>query len=284
MTEFGGNMEVAVRKTRVWTGFDATIYDASSGFLQTATPTTYGLVMHIGAPVTATCRCGRRVHRRLQVPGEFAIFAAGHPGGWAHDGPTTLLVVNVTRSLMSSAAQAMNFEADADSIPPLFHLKDPRVEHIGWALKAELETNEPVGHLYADSLGVALAAHLLRHYAGAEPRGELGGFPKQRLQRVLDYIRDHPSGDLRLVELAAIADVSPSHLKVLFKEVAGIPVHQYVIRSRVEYATKLLRSGDLALTAVASQAGFADQSHMSRCMRRVSGASPQALRRTASSS
>jgi AraC family transcriptional regulator len=287
VTEFGGNMEFAVRKTsrdRAWTGFDATIYDTSSGFSETAAFANHGFIMHVGAPTTATCRCGRRVHRRLQVPGEFAIVAAGHPGAWAHDGPTTLLIVNVTLSLIRRAAQAMNLEPDAASIQPLFHLKDPRVEHIGWALKAELETNEPVGALYADSLGLALAAHLLRRYAQAVPRGLGDGSSTRRFQRVLDYIQDHPAGDLRLVELAGIADVSPSHLKVLFKQSAGMPVHQYVIRSRVEYATKLLRRGSLPLTAVASQAGFADQSHMSRCMRRVTGVSPRALRRAQSSS
>ena len=287
MTEFGGNMEFAVRKTSrdlFWTGFDATIYDTSGGFSETPAFTNHGLIMHIGAPITATCRCGGRVQRRLQVPGEFAIIAAGYPGTWVHDGPTALLVVNVTRSLIRSAAQAMNFEGDAALIQPLFHLKDPRVEHIVWALKAELETNEPIGHLYADSLGLALAAHLLRRYTQAVPLGLGGRFSNERLQRVLDYIRDHLAGDLRLVELAGVADVSPSHLKVLFKQLAGMPVHQYVIRSRVEYATKLLRRGNLPLAAVASLAGFADQSHMARSMRRATGISPQALRRAVSSS
>jgi AraC family transcriptional regulator len=284
MTEFGGNVNFAVRKTRFWTGFDATIYDTSGGFSQTAAFTNYGLIMHIGAPVRATCRCGCGVHRRLRVPGEFAIVAAGQPGAWVHEGPTALLIVNVTPSLISSAARAMNFESEAELIEPRFHLKDPRVEHIGWALKAELETSEPVGRLYADSLGLALAAHLLRRYAQAVPASRAMGFPKHPVQRVLDYIRDHVAGDLRLVELAAIADVSPSHLKVLFKESAGMPVHQYVIASRVAYATELLRRGNLTLTAVASQAGFADQSHMARCMRRVADVSPQTLRRTRSAS
>ncbi|MBD5655742.1 MAG: helix-turn-helix transcriptional regulator [Candidatus Eremiobacteraeota bacterium] len=271
-------MEFAVRKTRSWTGFDATIYDTSGGLSEITAFANHGLIMHIGTPITVTCRCGRSVHRRLQLPGDFAIIAAGHPGAWAHDGPTALLIVNVTRSLIRSAAQAMNFEADVTLVQPLVHLKDPHVEHIGWALMAELETNEPVRDLYADSLGLALAAHLLRRYTQAVPR-LVGGLSEHRLQRVLDYIPDHLAGDLSLIELAEIAEVSPSYLKVLFKQLAGMPVHQYVMRSRVEYAAGLLRSGHLTLTAVALEAGFADQSHMSRCMRRVAGVSPQTLRR-----
>jgi AraC family transcriptional regulator len=270
-----------MQKTRYWNGFDATIYE-TSGVFSTAAFANHGLVMHVGAPVMATCRCAQRSHERLHVPGEFAIMPGGQAGAWVHDGPTALLVVNVTRSLVLTAAQGMNVEPDVASIEPLFHQRDPRVEHIGWALKAELETNEPVARLYAESLGLALAAHLLRRYARAGSRVNVD-LSERRLQRVFDYIPDHLSGTLRLAELAQIADLSTSHLNVLFKQVAGMPVHQYVIRSRVEYATELLRRGNLTLTAVASQAGFADQSHMSRCMRRVAGVSPQALQRAASS-
>ena len=71
-------------------------------------------------------------------------------------------------------------------------------------------------------------------------------------------------------ELAAIAGVSPSHFKTLFKQSVGMPVHQYVIRRRVEYAVEL-------------QAGFANQSHLARCMRATLGVTPGTLRRTLSS-
>jgi AraC family transcriptional regulator len=72
--------------------------------------------------------------------------------------------------------------------------------------------------------------------------------------------------------------VSPSHFKALFKQAVGLPVHQYVIRSRVDFAIDLLRDGKLPLSDVALQAGFANQSHMARCMRRVAGVTPGAVR------
>ncbi|MBC5800339.1 MAG: helix-turn-helix transcriptional regulator [Candidatus Eremiobacteraeota bacterium] len=53
--------------------------------------------------------------------------------------------------------------------------------------------------------------------------------------------------------------MSPSHFKALFKQFAGMPVHQYVIRCRVQYAIDLLSRGCLPLSDVASRAGFADQ-------------------------
>jgi AraC family transcriptional regulator len=118
----------------------------------------------------------------------------------------------------------------------------------------------------------------LRRYAPAVSRRAAGGLSKPRLQRVTDYIRGHLTQDLALAELAEIANVSPSHFKALFKQAVGLPVHQYVIRSRVDFAIDLLRDGKLPLSDVALQAGFANQSHMARCMRRVAGVTPGAVR------
>ena len=160
---------------------------------------------------------------------------------------------------------------------PQLALRDPHLEHILWALKAELE-GEPGERLDADSLGLALAARVLRRYACAVPRRIAGGLPKRRLELVKNYIREHIAQDLTLAELAAVAHVSPSHFKLLFKRSVGVPVHQYVIHCRVQYATELVVRGMLPLSDVALAAGFANQSHMARCMRRIIGLTPGALR------
>jgi AraC family transcriptional regulator len=73
--------------------------------------------------------------------------------------------------------------------------------------------------------------------------------------------------------------MSASHFKTLFKEAVGMPVHQYVIRTRVEYAVEILQGGDdSTLADVALRAGFANQSHLARCMRRFIGLTPSELR------
>jgi len=80
-----------------------------------------------------------------------------------------------------------------------------------------------------------------------------------------------------------VAGVSPSHFKTLFKRSVGMPVHQYVIRTRVDYATELLQRGEGPLADIALQAGFANQSHLARCMRRIAGVTPGQLRAALSS-
>jgi AraC family transcriptional regulator len=58
----------------------------------------------------------------------------------------------------------------------------------------------------------------------------------------------------------------------------GLPVHQYLIRQRVERAKGLLGEDKLSISEIALEAGFAHPSHLARHMRRVLGVSPKALR------
>jgi AraC family transcriptional regulator len=83
---------------------------------------------------------------------------------------------------------------------------------------------------------------------------------------------------LSLEKIAAIAQVSPSHLNLLFRKSIGLPVHRYIIQRRVERAKTLLQEDGLSLAEIALTAGFAHPSHMARHMRRLLGASPRAIR------
>jgi AraC family transcriptional regulator len=261
---------------RHWKGFEATIYQASAGFDEQSF-SEHNVSMYLGRPLLVTTRCDGATSRRLQVPGDVKIVPAGLPRVWETEGATTKLSMFVGPALVCSAATAMGLNPDRVSIQSQLHVNDPQIEHIGWALKAELESFEPFGRLYGESLGLALASHLLRRYAPVAGNRLKGGLSRRRLSRVTEYVRENIGGDLSLLDLADVAGVSPSHFKTLFKQSVGIPVHQYVVRTRVEHAAALLR-GDRPLADVALQAGFANQSHMARCMRRIMGISPGRLR------
>ncbi|HEY6450190.1 MAG TPA: AraC family transcriptional regulator [Candidatus Cybelea sp.] len=262
---------------RHWNGFEAIVYEATAGFSEQQF-VRHNVSMQVGRPLLVTSRCDGQTVRRLQVPGDVKIVPPGVPRVWETESATIKLSMYLSSLLMLSAADAMGVNSDRVEIPPQLHVRDPRIEHIGWAVKAELEASEPWGRLYGDSLGLALAAHLLRGYLPARLAGSDVRLSRRRLQRVVDYIHDHLSQDLSLAELAQLVDMSPSHFKVIFKQSMGLPVHQYVIRSRVEYATDLIAHGKLSLSDVALQAGFANQSHMARSMKRLTGVTPSAIR------
>jgi AraC family transcriptional regulator len=266
---------------RHWDGFDAILYEASAGFSEQQF-VRHNVSMQVGRPLLVTSRCNGETLRRLQVPGDVKIVPPGVPRVWETESATIKLSMYLSPTLMFSTAEAMGVDPDRVAIAPRLHVRDPRIEYIGWAVKAELEAAEPLGRIYGDSLGIALASHLLRAYAPVAAQRDNDRLPRRRLTRVLGYVRANIASDLSLAELAKIAGVSPSHFKTLFKETVGMPVHQYVIRRRVEYAAELLQAGDCALADVALQAGFANQSHMARCIRRMLHVTPAGLRAASS--
>ena len=95
--------------------------------------------------------------------------------------------------------------------------------------------------------------------------------------QVIDYINNHLEQDLSLIELAAIAQMSPHYFSHLFKQSTGMTPHQYVIRCRVECAKELLLQRKLTIAEIAYKVGFANQSHLNRHFKRLLGVTPKAI-------
>jgi len=273
-------MQFAVRASserRAWTGFDATLCDATGGMAEVSHSPSHNLTIHVGAPVTATCRCDGPIQRRMQTPGDIDLIPAGYRAVWEDTEPTTLLIINISPLLVRSTAESMGINPDTTLLTPRLQLRDPMLQHVAWALKAELETGEQHDRLYAESLGMALAAQLLRGYARRSTLKR--GLSRRQWHAVIDFINGNLALNPSLSDLAAVAGLGTTTFKLMFKQSVGMPVHQYVIRRRVEHASNLLSSGYAQLNEVALKAGFFDQSHMARCFRRVLGVTPAAVTR-----
>ena len=88
-------------------------------------------------------------------------------------------------------------------------------------------------------------------------------------QMLADRLIEPPS----LEELAAAVNLSPFHFARVFRRATGLPPHAWLKQRRLEQARVLLKTGCTAVT-VATQLGFADQSHLSRQFKQVYGVSP----------
>jgi AraC-like DNA-binding protein len=93
------------------------------------------------------------------------------------------------------------------------------------------------------------------------------------IERVLRHIDQHLGRPLSLAELAQIAELSIWRFATVFRQQVGVAPHRYICRLRVERAQALIREGMPAATA-ASEAGFYDQSHLSRHFKSVYGVPP----------
>lgn len=226
--------------------------------------------IQVGA-TSGTCE-GKRFH---YAPGELDLLPAGSAARWQEDHENTAVILRFPPVLLQRAAEGLGM--DGAGLPSRHQLRDPQIEHIAWALHADREAGHPAGPIYAESLGLALAAHLLASHR--TPQRALRGLSEPQLQRVLDYVDAHLDQDLSLARLATVAGISASHLKTLFKRSTGLPVHGYVVRQRVERARALLIRRELPASQIALDTGFAHQSHMVRCLRRVLGAAAVPLLR-----
>ncbi|MCY6494293.1 AraC family transcriptional regulator [Leptolyngbya sp. GGD] len=162
-------------------------------------------------------------------------------------------------------------------IPAFMTQQDALIQGIVSTLRAEVEGNKFGGQLLVDSLRTTLAIHLLRNYCTTQPKssGDTDGLSKLKLRQVTEYIQENLHHDLKLIELATIAQMSPYHFLRLFKQTLNITPHQYILQCRIEKASILLRQTDLSIALIATQVGFCDQSHLTRCFKRVLGVTPK---------
>lgn len=109
-----------------------------------------------------------------------------------------------------------------------------------------------------------------RHASSSTPRRQrrLGA---RALGRVQDYVTAHLDEAIDVETLARIAHLSPFHFSRVFARSVGMTPHRYVLRLRLRRAVELLREGKLGFAEIAARTGFADQSHLSRWVRRVHG-------------
>jgi AraC family transcriptional regulator len=238
------------------------------------------VAIHVGPPSHVVCRRGADSHCGTAIHGDIDIIPAGIPTTWELKDGDTALILSLAGDLFRTVAEESDFDPRFVEIRNRFQVRDPQIEHIGWALQAEMERGYPCGRLYTESLATALAAQLVRNHSSVsrQPGRANGGLSGRRLKQVLAFIEDNLGSDLSLGQIAGVAGLSISHCKVLFRQAVGMPMHQYVIRRRVERAAALLRLGELSISRIALETGFAHQSHLALHMRRVLGVAPKQVR------
>jgi AraC family transcriptional regulator len=238
--------------------------------------------VHAGVPARMACRRDGRRFIGTAVHGDIDVIPAHTASRWEmHDENDTAVLLALRPSLLQAVATEFELEPARMEIRNRFQARDAELEKLSWAIKREAEMGCHSGRLYLDGLALAVASRLVStHSSAAGPRlHKESGLVGHQLKRVLSYIEEHLAEDLSLERIASVASVGQSHLKTLFRNSVGKPVHQYVVQRRVERAQMLLLQGHLSMAEVAQRSGFAHQSHMARHMRRALGVQPRVMRR-----
>jgi AraC family transcriptional regulator, arabinose operon regulatory protein len=96
-----------------------------------------------------------------------------------------------------------------------------------------------------------------------------------------EYLRNHLEKRVTVDAMASMASMSSSHFAALFRRNVGMPVLQYQTQLRMARARELLDTTDIAVSAVAAQAGYADAFYFSRQFKSIHGTTPLSYRKLA---
>ncbi|MCE7646749.1 AraC family transcriptional regulator [Vibrio fluvialis] len=89
-----------------------------------------------------------------------------------------------------------------------------------------------------------------------------------RINDILYYIHQDITNDLSAKHLADLAAYSEQHFHRVFKQVVGESIHQYIRRTRMEYAAnQLMFDGNASVIDIANKCGFSSLSSFSKAFK-----------------
>jgi AraC family transcriptional regulator len=235
----------------------------------------------IQQPIHLTQQHGERWHESIVQQGDLVLVPAGQSTYWR--GPTNTPMSNLSiylqPELIAKIAESSELNGDRIELMDCFSQSDPHLYQIAMMLLAELQSGGIMGKLYIESLTQVLVIHLLRHYSVLQPAiaDDRYSLVPSRLKSAIDYIFHHLDSDLSMAQIARSVNSSPTYFASSFKRAMGISLHQYVIKQRVERAKLLLETTDLPISNIASQVGFASQSHLTYHCKRQTGMTPRQI-------
>jgi len=165
----------------------------------------------------------------------------------------------------------------AGGLPPLAELMV-----IGELAQAAAEGQGDAG---LDELGMWFASRFVEVVSGrrkSAPPSTAAARDRRRAVDAAVWIDANSQSDIGLDGAAAEAGLSSFHFLRLFSQVLGVTPHQYLVRSRLRRAARLLAEDDgRPVTEVAFDVGFADLSNFVRTFHRAAGVSPSGFRKAA---
>jgi AraC-like DNA-binding protein len=156
-------------------------------------------------------------------------------------------------------------------VPPL-----PELMVLGELAQAASEGRSDVG---IDEVGHALANRFVEVVSGRTQKSpQATARDRRRAVETALWIDAHSHHAIELEHAAGQAGLSLFHFLRLFSGVLGVTPHQYLVRSRLRHAARLLAEGERSITDVAFDVGFGDLSNFVRTFHRAAGVSPLRFR------
>ncbi|MCR4993133.1 MAG: AraC family transcriptional regulator, partial [Lachnospiraceae bacterium] len=88
------------------------------------------------------------------------------------------------------------------------------------------------------------------------------------------YISWHISESLKIEDIASYFEYNEKYLTTFFKKMNGVPVKQYILKEKTEYAKSILTESNTTVSEVAYSIGFSDVHNFSNAFKKITGMAP----------
>lgn len=123
----------------------------------------------------------------------------------------------------------------------------------------------------------ALALEIIRETTRGDSKDDKCGNPSW-LARAVDVLHETLPDNLTVARIADVVGIHRVHLARVFRQRYRCSIGEYARNWRVEVASRHLATGVMPVAEIAALAGFADQSHLCRTFKMVSGLTPNEFR------
>jgi AraC-like DNA-binding protein len=190
------------------------------------------------------------------------------------DAPCAVRMLLVSEEMLRSLEQRIpGVWRGASAGRRQFVVEDAAVYAELWALVGEMRG--PLVSLSCSTRLVACLTRLLTTLAAQPERVRRVKRDREPVgvARVCDHLRAHVDASVSLDELARVAGLSKFYLLRAFRRAHGLTPHAYQMQMRLAHAWRFIVDGR-PLTRATYDAGFADQSHLTRRFAAAFGDTP----------
>jgi AraC family transcriptional regulator len=197
------------------------------------------------------------------------------------DTPYHSLVFYLPRAALDAIADEANAPPIRDlNYEPGAGVNDLTIFTLGNLLLPALRHPDQANPLFVDHVLLAVGVNIAQTYGGMRTMsqpvpGWLAPWQEQRAKEIIAA----NLGGVPVAELARECELSRVHLARAFRRSAGVTPYQWLMERRIEVAKEKLRDKRLSLADVATECGFADQSHFTHYFTRLVGVTPRDWRR-----
>lgn len=110
------------------------------------------------------------------------------------------------------------------------------------------------------------------------PLNNISASSKQIYNDIFDYINTHINENLKVSDISDAFGYNEKYLSHKFSEVTGMPLKQYLIKSKIDKANFMLSDTNKSISEIASELAFSDSHNFARCYKKATGLTPSEYR------